>query len=211
MPRRETSRDVTPSSRRLWICEEGADDLIVGASRPVSRLRRSDRLLLLRISKASSNWGLRPGTFPCGAYQPHDPGLDRSIDPRHHPSQKLLMGSLPLGISCCEPAGHGSRRPNAHAQAPKPPRVWPTGNDLSGYRNCPMRILVDSCAGAHPQNGATGVENRADRAWDRLGRFAPRRLPIGSEDQGDGFHAGVESELGQEALHVAPDGGAADL
>src|SRR5437867_7907883 len=88
---------------------------------------------------------------------------------------------------------------------PTPPLVPPTGNDLSGYRNRPM---PDSCARAmraHPQIEARPVENGWDPAWNRLDGLGARGVTVGPKDQGHCLHAGMESQLAQEALHVAAD------
>src|SRR6266545_1081978 len=69
------------------------------AARRDSRLRRSDRLLLLRISHASSNWGIVPGGFPCGANRiPAIPGWNGQSTLGITPHHKLLLSTLPWAI-----------------------------------------------------------------------------------------------------------------
>ncbi len=81
MPRRETSRDVTPSSRRLWICEEGADDLIVGASRPVSRRSTYQLAAIFSVTVLLAGFAALPaqavhdlGVFELEGNAVNDPG-----------------------------------------------------------------------------------------------------------------------------------------
>src|SRR2546426_8096132 len=74
--------------------------------------------------------------------------------------------------------------------------------------------MPDSCAPAsraHPQIEARPVENVCELCtFARLNVQGALWPTVAPKDQGHGLDAGMQSQLAQEALHVAADGPGAD-
>ncbi len=93
---------------------------------------------------------------------------------------------------------------------PPLPLTTTPSDRLSGYRNCPMGGLLCPVSRAR-------IPNLGHRRWnvwgscgDQLSGRGALRPTVGPEDQGHGLHAGMESQLAHEALHVALGGERAD-